>query len=107
MALRRPVWFPIAFVLSAVNLLWVPFTASEPAHAAAHLMLGLVFGGWALKLRTGLADSARVEGSEAVETLFTEVNELRKELTDLQERLDFTERLLARRDEPEREWQVR
>jgi hypothetical protein len=107
MALRRSTWFPIAFVLSAVNFIWVPLTASQPGHAAAHLMLGIVSGAWALILRRGMVHSAGLENSEAVETLFSEVNELRKELSDLQERLDFTERLLARRDEAQREWQSR
>src|SRR5262245_20088910 len=105
--MKRSTWFPIAFVLSAVNLIWVPFSLSEPGHAAAHLLLAAAFGAWTLKLRSGMADSARVENSEVVETLFNEVNELRKELSDLQERLDFTERLLARQDETQREWQPR
>jgi hypothetical protein len=107
MTLRRSTWFPIAFVLSAVNIIWVPLTASQPGHAAVHLALGIVFGTWALKLRPSLAGGAQIETNEAVETLFTEVNTLRKELSELQERLDFTERLLARRDEPQREWQER
>jgi hypothetical protein len=107
MALRRLTWFPIAFVLSAVNLIWVPLTAAQPGHAAVHLALAIVFGSWALKLRPRLAATTRIENSEAVEMLFTEVNELRKELNEVQERLDFTERLLARRDAAEREWQER
>ena len=107
MALRRSTWFPIAVVLSAANFIWVPLTASQPGHAAAHLMLGIVAGAWALILRRGMVHSAGFANAEAVETLFTEVNELRRELSDLQERLDFTERLLARRDEAQREWQPR
>lgn len=105
--MRRSTWFPIAFVLSAVNLIWVPLSAAQPGHAAVHLALAIVFGSWALKLRPSRTGNAQIENSEAVETLFTEVNELRKELSDLQERLDFTERLLARRDAAEREWQQR
>src|ERR1043166_8922720 len=104
---RRSTWFPIAVVLSAANFIWVPLTASQPGHAAAHLMLGIVTGAWALILRRRVLHNTGFENAEAVETLFSEVNELRKELSDLQERLDFTERLLARRDEAQREWQPR
>jgi len=103
MALRAARWFPIATVLSIVNLIWVALSVSEPAHAAAHLALAAVFGIWALRLHSAMAaTTTRLESPEAIDALFAEVNELRRELSDVQERLDFAERLLGRDAESHR-----
>jgi len=59
-------------------------------------------------LGTALADriAGRVghgqSGDRELEELRAEVDGLRNRLTEAEERLDFTERLLARRQEPER-----
>ena len=96
MAAKHATWFPIAFVLSVVNLVWAAMTVAQPAHAAAHLVAAAVLGIWAMRLRHAMAGSEnRLDSAEAVDALYGEVNELRRELSDLQERLDFTERLLA------------
>lgn len=96
MALKPATWFPVALALSAMNLISIPFYVSEPAHAAAHLMLATVCGVWASRLRRSMAGKEnRLESAEAIDALYGEVNDLRNELSELQERLDFTERLLA------------
>ena len=96
MSAKPATWFPIAFVLSVVNLIWVAMTVAQPAHAAAHLVAAAGFGIWAMRLRHAMAGSeTRLESAEAVDALYGELNELRRELSELQERLDFTERLLA------------
>lgn len=46
--------------------------------------------------------SARVAPSQEVDVLRNEVEELRYRLTDIEERLDFTERVLAQQRERER-----
>src|SRR6266699_1607947 len=75
MAFKPTTWYPIAVVLSVVNLAGAGFAIgqSQPEHAAIHVALAVAFGVWARSLRP------RPE----------------KELPGTQERLDFVERLLA------------
>jgi hypothetical protein len=94
MTFKPAVWRPIAIVLSAINLVAVGFAAgaAEPWHATAHTALALAFGLWAQRMRRvpdGGEDQARLEALEA------EMGDLRRELGEAQERLDFAERVLA------------
>ncbi len=101
MTFKRAIWYPIAVVLSVINLVGVGFAAGEPQpwHAAIHAALALAFGLWAQRLRQGPAGSelhAPLEGLEA------EVDALRAEVAELHERMDFAERLLAQAPETRR-----
>jgi transcriptional regulator with XRE-family HTH domain len=107
MTFKRAIWYPIAIVLSAINLVAVGFAAGESQawHAGTHAALALAFGLWAQRLRriprgSELQDSLEV--LEAVEALEVEVGKLRQELGETQERLDFAERVLAQRPESRR-----
>jgi hypothetical protein len=107
MAFKRRIWYPIAVVLSALNLVGVGFAAGEPEpwHAGIHAALALVFGLWAQRLRQGSVVSelqAPNEVLDALDALEAEVSRLRQELTETQERMDFTERLLAQGPEGRR-----
>jgi len=114
MTFKPTIWFPIAVGLSVINLVGVGFAAGqvEPWHAAIHAGLALAFGLWAQRLRSRLGGSerqarpealeAQVSGLEALEALEVEVSRLRQEVSDMQERLDFAERLLAQRPDPRR-----
>jgi hypothetical protein len=106
MTFKPAIWYPIAVVLSAINLVSVLLTAgsAEPWHPAAHAALAVAFGLWAQRLRErrGGGGSERRAQPEALaveesrlEALEADVNRLRQELSEAQERLDFTERLLA------------
>ena len=104
MTFKPAIWYPIAVVLSVVNLVGVGFAAGEPQpwHAAIHAALALAFGLWARRLRQGPSGSDLQDRLEALEALEFEVSNLRQELGETQERLDFAERLMAG---PERaEW---
>ena len=104
MTFKPAVWYPIAVVLAAINLLGAGFAAgsAEPMHAAAHVALAVAFGLWARRLRQGPGGSELQDRLEALEALEFEVSNLRRELGETQERLDFAERMLAG---PERaEW---
>jgi len=101
-------WYPIAVVLSVINLVGVGF-AAEPWHATIHAGLALAFGLWAQRLRKGPGGSepqARLEALEAevskFEALEAQVSKLRQEVSEAQERLDFAERLLAQGPETRR-----
>jgi hypothetical protein len=102
MTFKPVVWRPIAVVLSAVNLVGVGFAAgsAEPWHATIHAGLALAFAAWAQRL--GRAPAALPEPEDRLEDLAAEVDQLRGELAEAQERLDFTERMLARESSPRR-----
>ena len=100
MTFKPAIWYPIAVMLSVINLVGVGFAAGEPQpwHAAIHAALALAFGLWSQRLRQAPGGSqlqAPLEVLEALEALEVEVSNLRQELGETQERLDFAERLLA------------
>ena len=110
MTFKPALWYPIAVVLSVINLAAAGFAAAsaEPWHATTHAALAVAFGLWAQQLRQGLRQQSGGDDLEArLEALELEVSEQRRELSETQERVDFAERLLAqgpeaRRVEPER-----
>ncbi|HYF39399.1 MAG TPA: hypothetical protein VD930_06935 [Gemmatimonadales bacterium] len=94
MTFKPALWRPIAFGLSALNLVAVGFAAgdAEPWHAAGHAALAMAFGYWAQRLRRAPGGADR---EERLEMLEDEVSQMRRELVEAQERIDFAERLLA------------
>ena len=112
MTFKPAIWYPIAVVLSVINLVAVGLAAvpAEPLHAAAHAALALAFGLWAQRLRSGRGASefqARLEAleggesSEEVQALRNELETVRREVSELNERVDFAERLLTRGRSPD------
>lgn len=103
MTFKPAIWHPIALALSALNLVGVGLAAgaAEPWHAGIHAVLGLAFWSWAQRLRQPPA-VAGVGDPERLETLELEVGQIRRELVEAQERLDFTERMLAQGRETKR-----
>jgi hypothetical protein len=107
MTFKPATWRPIAALLSAANLVAAGFAmgSAEPLHAAVHVAVALAFGLWAQRLRPGTRESESLTGSESLERLEAvedEVSNLRRELSETQERIDFAERLLAQRSESRR-----
>jgi hypothetical protein len=107
MTFKPTIWYPIAAVLSGLNLVAVGFAAGpgEAWHATTHAALALGFGLWAQRLRQRRRKNelqASPEALEALETLEGEMSRLREELSETQERLDFAERVLAQAPEPRR-----
>jgi len=94
-------WIPTAWILSAANLVSVWFAAlpGEPAHATLHALLAASFALGARHLTT----RRRAQGSSADLQQVLDQNEQLQESADgmqarvaeLEERLDFTERLLV------------
>ena len=99
MTFKPSTWYPVAVALSALNLVGVGFAAQpgEALHVAAHAALALAFGVWAQRL-SRRADQPELGGSP--EPLELEMSRMRDELNELQERLDFTERMLAQGQKP-------
>ena len=104
MTFNPKIWRPIAIVLSAVNLVATGFAAQggEGLHAGVHAALALALGLWAQNLRARPFSSGQGEIGERLESLEIEVGNLRRELGEAQERLDFTERVLAQAQEQRR-----
>jgi hypothetical protein len=104
MTFKPAIWYPIAVVLSVLNLVAVGFAVgqAEPWHATIHGALGLAFGLWAQRLRQGSGGNELEGRLEALEAEVGELGGLRQELGEIQERLDFAERLLAQGAETRR-----
>ncbi len=98
MTVKPAVWHPISIALSAINLVGLGLAAgaTEPLHAGVHAVLALAFGAGAWRLRRGPGGLDELAGLNAVDA---EIESLRQELIETQERLDFAERVLAQRVE--------
>jgi len=103
---KPAVWFPIAAVLSVINVVAAGFAArsAEPYHAAIHAALAVALGWWAQRLRQG-PDGGAVQ--DRLGELEAEMSRLRQELGEAHERLDFAERVLAQGQEARRPDQQR
>lgn len=101
MKFKAATWYPIAVVLSVANVVgaWFAAQGGEPLHAAVHTGLAVAFGVWAGRLRQGSGERDLAAGLEAVEA---EMSMLREEVRELQERVDFAERMLAQVPEARR-----
>jgi hypothetical protein len=106
MRFKAPIWQYVAATLSVLNVAGAGYAvaAAEPMHAAAHVVFAFGFGWWAYWLRqrrqeddleTEFRETLR-DPLERLSMLEGEVSRLQQELSDVQERLDFTERILAR-----------
>lgn len=102
MTFKGRFWHPAALAFSGINLVGVGMAAgaAEPLHAGIHAVLALAAWSWAQRVRRPRPEV----GGELprVDALELEVNQVRRELVDVQERLDFTERMLAQAAESRR-----
>lgn len=111
---KHPGWIPVAWLLSALNLgaVWFAARPAEPWHATVHALLavGFALGAQWLTARrqaAGLNEAWRptiAQGEDAEPP----IESVQARVQELEERLDFAERLLAesresaRRDAPPR-----
>jgi hypothetical protein len=104
MTFKHRAWQPIAIALSGLNLVGVGFAAGEaqPWHAAVHAALALVFGLWAQRMKQAPSGGEFPISVETFDALEAEVSRLREDLSETQERLDFTERLVVQGQEARR-----
>jgi hypothetical protein len=108
MTFKSPTWQRVALVLSALNFAAAGFAiaGAEPWHAAAHVAAAWGFGWWAQRLRERNYDELKTEVRDTLQsplerlhTLEGDVTRMQQELYEVQERLDFAERLLVQRRE--------
>ena len=96
MTFKPRVWAPIAIILAGINLVAVGSAANagEAWHAGIHAVLALGFGLWTqiLLRRRGVEPPGAVGQSDQIRvTLDAQATQI----AELQERVDFTERILA------------
>jgi hypothetical protein len=93
-------WYPIAAALSALNVAAAGFaaTTAEGVHASVHAALGVAFALWAMHLR-GRRDGAT--DAAGLEELGDELSGMKSAMAELEERLDFVERVLAQGEDPQ------
>jgi len=100
---KHRAWIPVASLLCLGNLVAVWFAArpAEPWHATGHALLALLFGLGAQRL--GLRKKppvdtdvvGRLRELEAQLADLDKLQDVERRLTELEERLDFTERALV------------
>lgn len=113
MKFKPKIWFPIAAVLSAANVASVYIAAlpGEAWHATLHGALAVAFGVWAQRLYVRLRGTAPIGDTAQIaapvqhqlEAFNDEMDALRRELSETQERLDFAERMLTQAREGRRQ----
>lgn len=104
MTVKSGLRHPIAVGLSLVNVAGLGYAVAlaEPWHAAVHAALAVAFGLWARRLRQGSGGSAIAlmeqqlgQQAAALEDAQTTLADQSAQLAELEERVDFAERLLA------------
>jgi hypothetical protein len=101
MTFKPSIWRPIAIALSVLNFAGIGFAvaSAEPWHATVHAGLALAFAWGALRLRQGPGGT---DTQDRLELLEGEMSNLGRALGEVQERLDFAERVLAQAQESRR-----
>jgi hypothetical protein len=106
MAVNPRLWYPVSIVLAIVNVAAIYVVGRGSPGASGHMMLhaALAVGSaaWAVHLRSRLRDRIPGHAGEAaLMELRDDVENLREHVRELEERLDFTERMLAQ----QRDWE--
>jgi hypothetical protein len=96
MRFRSPVWIPVAWILSGVNIAATFFAArdAEPMHTLLHAALGVAFALWAERLRRRGAPPPEGSLADMQQQIDEWQAESRGQIAELHERLDFAERFL-------------
>jgi membrane protein implicated in regulation of membrane protease activity len=105
---KHRAWIPVAWLASALNLAGVWFAArpAEPWHATTHALLAVLFALGARRLsarRQALSQGELLQQTtDQNEQLRYSMGGMQARLSELEERVDFAERLLARQREGDR-----
>ena len=106
---KHRAWIPVAWLVSFGNLISVWFAGpAEPWHATVHALLAVLFGLGAQRLAVrpdsarGQLKSEERQMLEDLQTRLDELNDLKQRIYELEDRVDFAERLLAKQREGQR-----
>jgi glucose dehydrogenase len=97
MTFKPKIWYPIAAVLSAINLVSVWFFSMDPWHATAHAALAVAFGLWAQRLWKGRSWTrpAPIESTQRLERIEQAIEAVAIEVERISEGQRFVTRLLS------------
>ena len=106
---KHRAWIPVAWLVSLGNLIsvWLPAPVA-PWHAATHAVLAVLCGLGAQRLaarpdsRGRQLESGEHQILEDLQTGLGDLDELRQRVGELEERVDFAERLLAQQRDGQR-----
>ena len=110
---RHRAWIPIAWVLSLINIggVWLAARDGQPGHVTVHALLAILFalGAQRLRARQRPELKSRVvdptehgQTAEDVQACLGEIDQLKRRMSELEERVDFAERVLAKQREAQR-----
>ena len=110
---RHRAWMPIAWALALANLggAWFAAREGQPWHVSLHALLAIAFALGAQRLharrrqtrKAGVPDTgAESPILEDLETRLGELDQLKRRLSEVEERVDFAERLLAKQHKVQR-----
>jgi Tfp pilus assembly protein PilO len=110
---KHRAWIPIAWVLSLINVgsVWFAARDGEPWHVTVHAALAILFALGAQRLRARQRPELKsrvVDPTEQGQTLedvqasLGELDQLKRRMSELEERVDFAERLLTKQREAQR-----
>ncbi len=105
---KHRAWIPVAWLLSLANLVSVWFAArpAEPWHATIHALLAVLFALGARRLmarqRAGAPDEHAPQTIDQAEHSQRTLDGMQAHLQELEERVDFAERLLAKHRDSDR-----
>jgi hypothetical protein len=102
-ALNPRIWAPLAVVFAVLNVGAMIVFRHDPGHSMIHLALAAGGVWWSSRLRATQRAST-LEGAQMSDVLELreEVEVLRHEMLELEERVDFAERMLAQARELDR-----
>ncbi len=106
---KHRAWIPVAWFLSLANVVSVWFAAQpgEPWHATTHAVLaaGFALGGRHLmaRRRTKALSEDLQDALEQNDDLHHTLEDMQPRMHELEERVDFAERLLAQQRAPDRQ----
>src|SRR3979490_1253631 len=103
---RHRAWIPIAWVLSLINFgsVWFAAREGQALHATVHAVLAILFviGAQRLRARRRPELTSHVAEEDEVPPRLDDLDQLKQRMSELEERVDFVERLLAKQREAQR-----
>jgi hypothetical protein len=105
---KHRAWIPVAWLLALANLgaVWFAARPGETWHATAHALLAGLFAVGAQRLTARQRSGAQLEQLQQAldqnDQLQQMVDGMQTRLVELEERVDFAERLLAKHGELDR-----
>lgn len=108
MRFKHRAWIPVAWALSIINVgaVWFAALPAEPAHATVHALLAAGFALGAQRLtarRRGTASNEDLQQAlDQNEQMQQTIDAMDAQVRELEERVDFAERLVAQQKDAAR-----